>query len=64
MNCSQYYRSPMRSNKRNKYDDKFQLNDNIIKIPRKQKRNIHQSLSPFDRNNRKFINIQEQLESE
>ena len=59
MNCSQYYRSPMRSIKRNKYDDKFQLNDTIIRIPGKQKRNIHQSLSPFNRNNRKFINTQE-----
>ena len=50
MNCSQYYRSPMRSIKRNKYDDKFQLNDSVIKIPGKQRRNIHKSLSPFDKN--------------
>ena len=48
MNYSQYYRSPMRTAKKNKYGDNFNLNDSVIKIPGKQKRNNHQSSSPFD----------------
>ena len=50
MNCSQYYRSPIRNVKRSIYGDKFKLNDSVIKIPGKQRRNIHKSLSPFDKN--------------
>ena len=48
MNCSQFYRSPMRSLKKNNYGNRYQLYDSVIKIPGKQRRNIHQSLSPFD----------------
>ena len=54
MNCSQFYRSPMRSIKKNKYGEKFQLNNTVIKIPGKQRRNIHQSLSPLDNNRRRY----------
>ena len=54
MNCSQFYRSPMRSIKKNKYGENFQLNNTVIKIPGKQRRNIHQSLSPLDNNRRRY----------
>ena len=54
MNCSQFYRSPIRSIKKNKFGEKFQLYDTVIKIPGKQRRNIHQSLSPFDSNRRRY----------
>ena len=54
MNCSQFYRSPMRSIKKNKYGENFGLNNTVIKIPGKQRRNIHQSLSPLDNNRRRY----------
>ena len=54
MNCSQFYRSPMRSVKKNKYGENFGLNNTVIKIPGKQRRNIHQSLSPLDNNRRRY----------
>ena len=54
MNCSQFYRSPMRSIKKNKYGENFQLNNTVIKIPGKQRRNIHQSLSPLDNDRRRY----------
>ena len=58
MNCSQFYRSPIRSIKKNKFGEKFQLYDTVIKIPGKQRRNIHQSLSPFDSNRRRYYDSQ------
>ena len=54
MNCSQFYRSPMRSIKKNKYGENFGLNNTVIKIPGKQRRIIHQSLSPLDNNRRRY----------
>jgi len=54
MNCSQFYRSPMRNIKKNKYGENFGLNNTVIKIPGKQRRNIHQSLSPLDNNRRRY----------
>ena len=54
MNCSQFYRSPMRSIKKNKYGENFGLNNTVIKIPGKQRRNIHQSLSPLDNDRRRY----------
>ena len=61
MNCSQYYKSPMRNIKRNKYGDKFQINEAVIKIPGKQRRNIHQSLSPLDTNRRRNNYIEDYI---
>ena len=58
MNCSQFYRSPIRNIKKNKFGEKFQLYDTVIKIPGKQRRNIHQSLSPFDSNRRRYYESQ------
>ena len=52
MNCSQFYKSPMRSFKKNKYEDNFKLKDPLIRIPGKHKRNINKSLSPFHINYR------------
>ena len=53
MNHSQYYKSPVRSPKKNKFGDNYEVNDSVIKIPGKQRRNIHKSMSPFDSNRRR-----------
>ena len=53
MNYSQYYKSPVRSPKKNKLEDNYKMNDSVIKIPGKQRKNIHKSLSPFDPNRRR-----------
>ena len=58
MNCSQFYKSPMRTIKKNRYGEKFQLDHTIITIPGNQRRNLHQSLNSFDSNRRRSYNGQ------
>ena len=58
MNCSQFYKSPMRTIKKNRYGEKFQLDHTIITIPGNQRRNLHQSINSFDSNRRRSYNSQ------